>query len=273
MSDAAGTSTGGEMTFWDHAEALRGTVLRAAAIVGTMTVVLFLAMPRLFDSVILAPCRPGFALYRLYDAIASLTGSAGDTAWQGVELVNIQLASQFFIHINISFWLGLALSFPAVIYLLWRFVAPGLYPRERQGARTAFLLGNVMFFLGVAVGYYVVFPLTLRFLADYRVSDAVPNHISLDSYMDNFVTIILIMGVIFEMPLLAWMLGKAGVVTRELFRRYTRHAIVGLLILAAVVTPTGDPFTLMVVFLPLMGLWQLSAALVKPARQPQPILE
>ena len=116
-----------------------------------------------------------------------------------------------------------------------------------------------MFFLGVATGYFLVFPLTLRFLADYQLSALIPNQISLDSYMDNFMMLILVMGIVFELPLVAWLLGKAGIVSRGLFNRYRRHAVVALLVAAAVITPTGDPFTLMVVFLPLYLLWELSA--------------
>ena len=124
-----------------------------------------------------------------------------------------------------------------------------------------------MFFMGVAVGYFVVFPVTLRFLADYHVSQLVPNQISLDSYMDTFLMLIFVMGVIFELPLLAWLLGVLGVLHRDFFGTYRRHAVVVLLMLAAIITPTGDPFTLMVVFLPIYLLYELSAFLV-PASAP-----
>lgn len=181
------------------------------------------------------------------------------------DLINIQLASQFFIHMSTSFWLAVVISFPIIVYIIWGFVSPGLYPSEKRGAVKAFLCGNVMFYLGVAVGYFIVFPLTLRFLAEYKVSDLVPNQISLDSYMDNFLVLILVMGIVFELPLVAWMLGRAGVLTRGFFSRFRRHAVAGLLILAAVITPTGDPFTLMVVFLPVYMLWELSGILVPPS--------
>jgi len=119
-----------------------------------------------------------------------------------------------------------------------------------------------MFYLGVAVGYFLVFPLTLRFLADYQLSEAIPNTISLDSYMDNFFIITFMMGVAFELPLLAWLLGKMGFLSRDFFSKYRRHAIVVLLILAAMITPTGDPFTLSAVFFPIYFLWELSSRLV-----------
>ena len=154
-----------------------------------------------------------------------------------------------------------------VIYQLWTFVSPGLYAGEKRHARGAFLAGNIMFFIGIGVGYFLVFPLTLRFLAEYQVSEMVPNQISLDSYMSNFLTLNFIMGLVFELPLLCWLLSNMGLITRRFFKTYRRHAIVILLILAAFITPSSDPFTLSVVFVPLYALYELSAWVVKPASQ------
>ncbi len=253
-----------EMSFWDHIDALRAVLIRVVIVLVAATIGLFCVMPYLFDNVILAPCHGDFVLYRLFERMTSSVPwlpqfTTGDFH---VELINIKLASQFFIHMSSSFWLGLVLTFPIVLYLLWTFVAPALYPRERRGVKTAFLIGCLMFFLGVAVGYFVVFPVTLRFLADYHVSQLVPNQISLDSYMDTFLMLIFVMGVIFELPLVAWLLGSLGALHRGFFKTYRRHAVVVLLVLAAIITPTGDPFTLMVVFLPIYLLYEVSAYLV-----------
>jgi sec-independent protein translocase protein TatC len=253
-----------EMSFWDHIDALRAVLIRIVIVLVAATIGLFCVMPYLFDNVILAPCRGDFVLYRLFERMTSSVPwlpqfTTGDFH---VELINIKLASQFFIHMSSSFWLGLVLTFPIVLYLLWTFVAPALYPRERRGVKMAFLIGCLMFFLGVAVGYFVVFPVTLRFLADYHVSQLVPNQISLDSYMDTFLMLIFVMGVIFELPLVAWLLGSLGALHRGFFKTYRRHAVVVLLVLAAIITPTGDPFTLMVVFLPIYLLYEVSAYLV-----------
>ena len=122
-----------------------------------------------------------------------------------------------------------------------------------------------MFFLGCAVGYFVVFPMTLRFLATYQLSASIIEQVSLDSYMDNFLLLIFVMGVVFEMPLVSWLLSKLGFLHRGFFHEYRRHAIVGLLIAAAFITPSSDPFTLSVVFFPLYGLYELSAFFVRPA--------
>ena len=253
-----------EMSFWDHIDALRAVLIRVVIVLVAATIGLFCVMPYLFDNVILAPCHGDFVLYRLFERMTSAVPWLPQftTADFQVELINIKLASQFFIHMSSSFWLGLVLTFPIVLYLLWTFVAPALYPKERRGVKTAFVIGCLMFFLGVAVGYFVVFPVTLRFLADYHVSQLVPNQISLDSYMDTFLMLIFVMGIIFELPLLAWLLGSLNVLHRSFFKTYRRHAVVALLVLAAIITPTGDPFTLMVVFLPIYLLYEVSAYLV-----------
>ncbi len=245
------------MSFWDHVDALRMVIFRMLGVVALLTAGYFAAMPWLFDNVILWPCRPDFPTYRLLETIAS-----AQAVTTTIQLINIQLASQFFLHMSTSVWLALVTATPLLLWLLWSFVAPALYPSERRPVVRTFAGGCVLFFVGIAVGYFVVFPLTLRFLADYRISPAVPNTISLDSYMDNFLTLILLLGLLFELPVLAWMLGKLGLLHKGIFAAYRRHAIVALLILAAVITPTGDPLTLIVVFLPLFLLWELSATLV-----------
>lgn len=249
---------GGQMSFWAHLDELRGIIVKIVAVEIVAAIVFFIFMPWIFDNVILAPCRGTFPLYRLFDLIAP-----GETpADFQVSLINIQLASQLFVHLSASGWMAAVFTFPIIIYLLWTFVSPGLYPEERRNSRTAFLFGNAMFYIGTATGYFLVFPLTLRFLATYQLSDLIPNTITLDSYMDNFWGICLIMGIVFELPLVAWILGKLGLLTRGLFRTYRRHAIVALLVAAAIITPTGDPFTLLIVFLPLYGLYEFSATLV-----------
>lgn len=255
--------SGENMTFWDHLDELRGVLVKIAILLAVLAVGCFVAMPRLFDDVILAPCNASFPLYRALDTVAGLwPGSVELRPDFHVNLVSVELTSQFMIHVSASLWMAFVLGFPMIIYLLWSFVAPGLYDSEKRGIRRAFVAGNVMFFLGMATGYFLVFPIAVRFLADYSLSDKIQTMVSLDSYMDNFFTLLLLMGAIFELPLLAWLLGKMGFLTRGFFSRYRRHAIVVLLIVAAAVTPTGDPFSLLAVFLPIYALWEFSRRLV-----------
>lgn len=258
-----------EMSFWEHVADLRKVILRSFAAIVLLAIVFFSLMPYIFDSIILAPCRSDFVLYRwlceLNQHAAILPDFCNDRF--EVKLINIQLASQFFIHMSTSMWIALLVAFPYVIYQLWTFISPGLYAGEKRHARGAFLAGNIMFFIGIAVGYFLVFPLTLRFLAEYQVSEMIPNQISLDSYMNNFLTLNFIMGLVFELPLLCWLLSNMGLITRQFFKTYRRHAIIILLILAAFITPSSDPFTLSVVFVPLYALYEMSAWVVKPTQK------
>lgn len=256
-------------TFWDHLEALRGVLIRVAITVCVIGIGAFAAMPYLFDHLILGPCHSDFILYRILASINSSGFLPAQLASQDFSLtpVSLELTTQFLIHITASCWMAVIIGFPVIIYLLWGFISPALYDHEKRGIERAFLAGNFMFYLGAAVGYLIVFPLALRFLATYSLSSGIEIVVSLESYMDNFFTLILAMGVVFELPLVAWILGKAGLLTRSFFRRYRRHAIVVLLILAALITPTGDPFTLLVVFIPLYALWEAGALLVPPAEK------
>ncbi len=259
-----------DKSFWAHLDDLRGVLFRIIAVYIGACIGLFAFMPRIFNGIILAPTRGDFPVYRFFERLATSVPGMADsslTESQGsgfsVELVNIELASQFFIHVTATMWLALIVTLPLIIYFLWTFIRPGLYANERKHAGAAFVAGHVMFYLGAAAGYFLVFPLTLRFLAGYQLSPLIPNVISLTSYMDTFVTLLLLMGLVFELPLLAWLLGRMGLITRDFFTRYRRHAIVVLIVLAAIITPTGDPLTLFTVFIPVYILWEMSAVLVK----------
>jgi sec-independent protein translocase protein TatC len=151
------------------------------------------------------------------------------------------------------------------MFEIWKFISPALYENEKKNVRWVFLFGTVMFFIGCAVGYFVIFPVCFRFLATYQISEAIMEQVSLDSYMDNFLLLIFIMGVVFEMPLVSWLLSQLGILRRKFFQKYRRYAIVGLLCAAALITPSSDPFTLAIVFIPLYSLYELSALFVKPS--------
>jgi sec-independent protein translocase protein TatC len=259
-----------EMTFWDHLDELRKVLFRIAAFIGVLSIVLFSFMKELFDKVILAPTRSDFFFYEWLNQLGNKIHILPDFcigAFQ-VKIININLASQFFTHMSSSFWFALVLGFPFVIYQLFLFVKPALYSNERKNAGWAFLFGNTLFYIGIGIGYVLVFPLTLRFLAGYQLSTFIENSVSLDSYMSSFMMLCFIMGLVFELPLLSWFLSKIGILNRSFFNKFRKHAIVILMIIAAVITPTGDPFTLMVVFLPIYILWEISALVVKKAPKP-----
>ncbi|GHU56911.1 Sec-independent protein translocase protein TatC [Bacteroidia bacterium] len=259
-----------EMSFWDHLEELRWTLFRSILALFIFSILFFAFMrgeQGIFNAVILAPTWGDFITYRLFcnaGMVFNIVSDFCNSAFH-VEIINIKMATQFFMHLTTSFWLAFVCTFPYLMFEIWRFVSPALYENEKKNIRWVFLFGNIMFFLGCAVGYFLVFPLSFRFLATYQISEAIQEQVSLDSYMDIFLMLIFIMGVVFEMPLLSWLLSKLGILHRGYFHKYRRHAIVFLLIAAALITPSGDPFTLMIVFIPLYGLFELSAFFVRPA--------
>lgn len=259
-----------EMSFWDHLEALRWTIFRSLAALLIFMIAIFAFMRGdhgIFNAFILAPTRGDFVTYRMFCNAASFFGVTSDfcdTSFH-LNIININLAAQFFTHMTTSFWLALVLAFPYLVFEIWKFIRPALYDNEKKSVRWVFLFGTVMFFIGCALGYFMVFPVTFRFLSTYQISAEIVEQVSLDSYMNNFLILIFIMGIMFEMPLLSWLLSQLGLINRSLFHTYRRHAVVVLLVLSAFITPSGDPFTLAIVFIPLYFLFELSAFFVKPA--------
>ena len=256
-----------EMTFWDHLEALRWMLVRVFSALGIFIIGGFAFIPWIFEHVIMAPIDNQFFLYRWLAKMSEQVAIMPDDLTRPfhVSIINIRLSSQFFLHMSLSFWLALLITFPYLVYEVWKFICPALYENERKSMRFTFVFGTVMFFIGCVVGYSVVFPLTLRFLYNYQLSASISNQLSLDSYMDNFLMLVFMMGIVFELPLVSMLLGKIGILHRGFFSTYRRHAVVALLVVAAFITPSSDPFTLMAVFIPIYILWELSAFLVKPA--------
>ena len=255
-----------EMTFWDHLEALRWMLVRVFSALGIFIIGGFAFIPWIFEHVIMAPIDNQFFLYRWLAKMSEQVAIMPDDLTRPfhVSIINIRLSSQFFLHMSLSFWLALLITFPYLVYEVWKFICPALYENERKSMRFTFVFGTVMFFIGCVVGYSVVFPLTLRFLYNYQLSASISNQLSLDSYMDNFLMLVFMMGIVFELPLVSMLLGKIGILHRGFFSAYRSHAVVALLVVAAFITPSSDPFTLMAVFIPIYILWELSAFLVKP---------
>lgn len=234
----------GEMTFWDHLEDLRGSIFRMLAVYASAVVALFFFKGFLFDSLILAPSKPDFFLYKLLGADFSMT------------LVNIEVAAQFLIHMKITLIVGLIVTFPFLIYEVWRFIAPALYEKEKKVVRGAFAFASILFYAGVVVGYAVVFPLMLNFFSGYQVSPEISNTFSLTSYISLFTSLVLTFGIVFEFPTVVAVLSSLGVLTRQTLKSFRKHAICAVLILAAIITPSGDPFSLLVVSVPLYLLYE-----------------
>lgn len=216
-----------------------------------MGIVAFAFKETLF-SVVLAPSKSDFFLYSIIGADEF-----------DIKLINTGLAEQFTIHMKVALTVGLLVASPYILYLLFRFISPALYENERRYSVRITLGAYVMFIVGVALNYLLVFPLTVRFLGTYSVSDDIDNMLTLSSYVDSLLMMSLWFGIIFELPVVCWLLGKFGLLKAEWMTRYRRHAIVAILFIAAVITPTGDIFTLLIVSLPIYILYEVSVILIR----------
>ena len=233
------------MSFWDHLDVLRGTLFRSALSVFLASIVMFCFKDFLFGKVILAPSRPDFFMYKILGGGVSM------------QLINTEVSAQFFVHLKVSFICGLVMAFPYIIYEIWKFIAPALYDNEMRSVRKAFLGSALLFYAGVATGFCLIFPVTLSFFQGYTVSDAIANTITLNSYISMFSSMVILFGIVFEFPVLIAILSNMGIVTREMLTKYRKHAFVGVLIVAAVITP-ADPFSMLIAAAPLYLLYELS---------------
>jgi sec-independent protein translocase protein TatC len=238
-------------TFWEHLDELRSVIIRSLIVVCVAAVVAFMLKEPLFE-VVLAPRSSDFFVYRL----------------MGVEpfslhLMNTGLTEQFMIHVRTALYMGLLAASPYVLYQLFCFVSPALYANERRYA--VWIVGSayVMFMMGTAVDYLIIFPLTVRFLGTYQVSADVANMLTIQSYIDTLIGMSLVMGVVFELPVVCGLLGRMGLLTPRMMQQYRRHAVVAIFVVAAIITPTTDVFTLMVVALPIWLLYEASIVIVK----------
>lgn len=242
------------LSFWDHLDQLRGVIIRSLTVTLACAVLAFIFKDWLFAAVF-APNSPDFITYGWLERLTALAGTPMEPPVV-VEIINVGLARQFTAHLQAAMCAGVLCAAPYVLWQLFRFAEPALYRHERSMALRMVGWGYAMFMLGVAVGYLVIFPVTLQFLGTYQVSAQVANLISLDSYMGTLVMLCLCLGIIFEMPVLTWLLARMGIVAAGPMRRYRRHAIVGILTAAAIITPTADAFTLLLVSLPMWLLYE-----------------
>ncbi len=247
-----------EMTFWDHLDELRKVFFRSALAVMIIASVAFCFKDFLFH-IVLAPQKSDFILYRFFNRLATVFSMPALSVEDfHVDLINTQLTSQFMIHLSVSFYAGLLLASPYLIYLLFGFVSPALHQAERQTCLKVLIPAFFLFLTGILLNYYVIFPLSFRFLATYQVSETVINMISLSSYISSFTMLSLLLGAAFEIPVIAYFLAKLKWVDSSMLKKFRKHSLVGILIVAAIITPTSDVFTLLLVSLPLYLLYELS---------------
>lgn len=243
------------MSFWDHLEVLRGTLFRSVLYLCAFSALGLIFKQELFD-IILAPAGRDFCIYRML-------------GWDfSMQLVNIEVSAQFFVHLRASFAVGLVLSFPLIIYELWRFVAPALYPGEKKVIRLGFVLASLLFYLGVLVAYFIVLPVCLQFFINYSIDPEIENTITIGSYMSVFTSTVLLIGLTFEFPTVALVLSRLGIVSPEMLRKGRKIAFVLVLALSAFITP-ADPVSMFVLAIPLYLLYEFSILLCKSPKSPK----
>jgi len=251
-----------EQTFWEHLEELRKVIFKSLAVVAVFAVAAFMFKKQLFD-ILLAPVRADFATYRFFCFVGKKFSLDLCLANTSVQLINTQFASQFMIHISMAFFAGVLAAFPYIVYEGFRFISPALHQNEYKYSGRMLLFSVLLFFCGVLFNYFLIFPFSFRFLAAYQVSESVPNMIALDSYISTFTMLSLMIGLVMELPVVAWLLAKIGLLSDKVMRKYRRHVVLVILIVAAIITPTVDAFTLLLVFFPIYFLYELSILLVK----------
>ncbi len=239
-----------QMTFWDHLDELRSSLIRMLVAAIALGIVAFALKDWLFE-LVLWPRNADFPTYRLL----------GTEPFE-LRLINTELTEQFMIHMKVSLVVGALIASPYIIYVLFRFVSPALYDNERRASTRLIGAAYVMFFIGIVVNYFLIFPLTVRFLGTYSVSSDVETLLSLTSYVDTLLMMSLVFGIVFEIPVVSWLLARFGLLRASWMSRYRRHAIVVILTITAIITPTADVMTLLVVSLPIWLLYEASIGIV-----------
>lgn len=250
-------------SFWEHLDVLRTAIMKIAAVTVVFGIAAFFFKEQIFD-VVLAPKDDKFITYRLLNRIAAWAGGSMDSS--SIRLINTGLAQQFIIHMKTALCAGVLCASPYILYQLFRFVSPALYDNERRYVTRIVGGGYAMFALGVIVCYFLIFPLTFRYLGTYQVSGDVDNLITLDSYISTLVMMCFAMGIVFEIPILSWVFSKLGFLSADFMRKYRKHAIVIILAVAAIITPTSDVFTLSLVAFPMWVLYEVSIWIVKNSK-------
>lgn len=249
-----------KQSFWEHLDALRAAIFKCLLAAAMCSIVTFCFKDELFD-IILAPKDAHFVTYRVLNRLSNLMADSANINFD-IQLISTGLAEQFLIHMQTALCAGVMCASPYILYQLFRFVSPALYADEKKYVVRVVGGGYAMFVVGVLLSYFLIFPLTFRFLGDYHVSIEVDNMVTLKSYISALLTMSLAMGIVFEIPILAWLFAKLGFIDARFMRNYRRQAIVIILIIAAVITPTSDVFTLSLVSLPMWLLYELSIFIV-----------
>ena len=248
-----------EMAFLDHLEELRWHVVRAVGATFICMIVAFIFIREIFDNIVFAPAQLDFPAFKYMCDLGKLVGLDELCVTElPFKIQSRNMTGQFMMSLTASFVIGLIVAFPYVVWEVWSFVKPGLQTKERKFSKGAVFAISGLFLLGVFFGYYILSPMTIWFLATYSISPLISNEFDITSYVSTIASLILGCGLLFQFPMVIYFLSKVGIVTPQLMRKYRKHSIVVILVLGAIITPSGDPFSLTVISLPLYMLFEIS---------------
>lgn len=249
------------LSFGEHLEELRKMLFRILAVVMVFAIVIFCFKDKTFE-LLMAPSQWDFITYRYIEKILHWLGSSFTFNEYHINLIATELSSQFMTHVTTALYLGLLVASPYVLVELFRFITPALYENEKKYSVRIAIAMYLLFVVGVLMSYFILFPISFRFLGTYSVSDIVESNITLRSYISTFTSLTLVMGLVFQLPVIAFFLGKIGAVKSEFLKRYRKHALVAIMVTAAVITPP-DLMTLVLVTIPLYLLYEVSILILK----------
>lgn len=250
------------MTMGGHLEVLRKMLFRIVGVTLVLGVVIFCFKEVTF-SILLAPNTSDFVTFRFIENFMGALGRDFNFSYYNVPLISTELSAQFMTHISTSCYLAFLLSSPYILFELFRFISPALYEQEKRYSIVVAGVVYGLFILGLLMSYYIIFPISFQFLATYQVDPTINNTITLTSYISTFTTLSLMMGIVFQLPVIATILAKMGLIDALLLKQYRRHALVIITIIAAIITPSTDIFTLLIVTVPVYMLYELSISVVK----------
>lgn len=247
-----------QMSFFEHIDVLRGHILRAAASILIISLVVFFSKDLVFQHVILGPTHANFITYQLFCKISA------DLCFypENLQIITRDIQEQFISHLKVSLWLGVIVAFPYVFFEFWKFIKPGLYKNEIRAARGIVIICSLLFLTGVSFGYFIISPIAITFLSTYSVSPDIANTTTLAALVNNMTMFTLPVGLVFELPVVMFFLAKIGLVSSRFLSQYRRHAIVIIVVVAAVITPP-DAISQMMVAIPLYTLYEVSIIVTK----------
>lgn len=266
-----GKSLEAEMSFFDHLEVLRWHIIRSVIAIAVFAILAFSFYDTLFDSVIMAPKHADFWTYRMMCKMGDLMNLPGFCVDNiPISIINTEMAGQFMMQINSSLLMAVTLGFPYLIFEVWLFIKPALTDLERRSARGFIFYASVLFLIGVLFGYYIVVPLSINFLSNVSLSIEITNQITITSYLSTIATLSMGCGIVFLLPIVIYVLSKLGIMTPEFMKASRRYAIVIILVIAAIITPSADVITMLTVSAPMFVLYEISisvSAKVKRERE------